>query len=264
MAGEVEQDFFSELSDLLLDEAEATEDKVADIENAEPGEESEEANTVTEDDEVEVEEKDKPEKDEENLGIRFKKAKEKEKKLEAEINALKAELKKQQEEKVEEEEFLTDDEKANSERDKQIESLKSEIETLKLAKQSEKNKAIENEFFKAHPELADEKVAYKKKMEKFLKEHTGIFADVSSGKLGLEQVHLLMGGKPKSVVADARKVFGSTGSEPSNPRITPTEKSAYDKALDMLDKGVNEIPGEDFELARDEAIKGVAGFFFNS
>lgn len=266
----MEQDFFGDLSKLLLDEADGTEDKVADIESAETPEDAEEANSVedTESDNTDEEDSNEdtkePKKNEENLGIRYAKAKEKEKKMEAEINALRAELAAKQEERADEEEFMTDEEKANSNRDKEIDSLKSEIEKLKLAKQSEKNKAIENKFFSEHPELADEKVAYKKKMEKFLKEHTGIATDVVSGKIGLEQVHLLMGGRPKPVVADAKKVFGSTGSEPSNPRITPTEKSAYEKALNTLDKGIGSVPGEEFELAINDAIDGIAGSFLNS
>lgn len=251
-----DEDFFDELNSLLLDDAEETEQKVADIENAEgPVDEEPEPTPEANQDEQA--------NGEENLEIRYKKSKQKEEKLEATIAELEAKLA-EKPSKEEDEEFMTDDEKAESLRDKEIESLKKQVDSLKFAKQKEINKLAEDKFFEDHPELATDKKVNKKKMETYLTSHEGVAKEFVKGELGYEDIYVLMGGKPKQATADPTKVFGSASSEPSNPRMAPEEPSVFEKAVDVLDKGFDSVPAEEFEQAQNDAIRGVADLFFAS
>lgn len=247
-----EKSMFDDLVDGVLgEESEANEQAVADQDGYEP--------EINEGDEQADEEEDKDTEDakaneEPNLGIRFKKAKEKNEKLERELNELK--------ERLFSIESKDESDKEKPEGDKQIDFLKQEIIELKKDKLRQENKLKEDIFYSEHPELAKEKSKHKQQIERFLRENPEIASSVVKGKVELEQVHVLMGGKPRSVINDASKVFGTAGINASNPRMSPQEKSAYETALEIFSK--DEVTPKEFEFAQKAALEDISSFFLNT
>jgi predicted RNase H-like nuclease (RuvC/YqgF family) len=250
-------DLFDLVGDVLGEEVEANEQSVADDDGYEPvkkeeGEE-EDSNEQAEDDEPETE--DQEEEQEENLGIRFKKAKAKNEKLQSELEELRERLKALESKDAKQGEPKKEDLK-------DIDLLKQEISNLKKDKIRQEWKLQEDIFYSEHPELAKERAKHSRKFERYFVENPEIAKAAMNGKVALEQVHVLMGGNPRTVINDPTKVFGTAGVNVSNPRVTQKEKTAYETALEILDK--KEINRDEFDFARDALLEADMDFFINS